>query len=101
MGFKNIQKDDKKICFIICANNEMFLEESIFYISQLDIPEGYSIDVISIAEAVSMAAGYNEGMQASDAKYKVYLHQDVFIFSQSYTVLSFLLLYFYLKKEQW
>lgn len=79
MSFENIQIDNKKICFIICTNNELFLEECIFYISQLDIPTGYSIDVISIAEAVSMAAGYNEGMQASDAKYKVYIHQDVFI----------------------
>lgn len=26
-----------------------------------------------------MCAGYNAGMQSSDAKYKVYLHQDVFI----------------------
>lgn len=79
MNCEDIQLDDKKICFIICANNEIFLEECIFYISQLEIPKDYSIDVISIAEATSMASGYNEGRKASGAKYKVYMHQDVFI----------------------
>ena len=79
MNFENIQTNDKKIFFIICTNNELFLEECIFYISQLEIPEGYFIDVISITEATGIAAGYNEGMYSSDAKFKVYIHQDVFI----------------------
>lgn len=71
--------NDHKFQFIICSNNEDYLEECILYLSLLEIPEGYSIDVISITEAESMAAGYNEGMKASDAKYKIYMHQDVFI----------------------
>lgn len=71
--------NENKFQFIICSNNEDFLAECITYISLLEVPEGYSVDVISILEAVSMAAGYNEGMRASDAKYKIYLHQDVFI----------------------
>ena len=37
------------------------------------------LDVIGVTEAPSMSAGYNAGMKSSDAKYKVYLHQDVFI----------------------
>lgn len=37
------------------------------------------LDVIGVTEAPSMCAGYNAGMKSSDAKYKVYLHQDVFI----------------------
>lgn len=71
--------DERKICFIICANKEYFLEECLYYIRQLTVPEGYTVDAISIADAKSMTAGYNEGMGATDAKYKVYLHQDVFI----------------------
>jgi len=71
--------NEHKFQFIICSNNEDFLAECITYLSLLDVPEGYSADVISISEAASMAAGYNEGMRASDAKYKIYLHQDVFI----------------------
>ena len=71
--------DERKICFIICSNKEYYLEECLFYINQLEVPEGYTIDFISISEAQSMTSGYNEGMNATDAKYKIYMHQDVFI----------------------
>lgn len=71
-----------KICFIICTNNKLLLGECLEYIAHLYVPDNYEIDVLTISEAVSMTAGYNEGMQASDAKYKVYLHQDVFIFNR-------------------
>jgi hypothetical protein len=37
------------------------------------------VDVIGIEEAQSMCEAYNAGMHSSDAQYKVYLHQDVFI----------------------
>lgn len=67
------------IAFIICVNDEMYFEECKYYIEQLDTPTGYSIDVIGIWDANSMCAAYNLGMQSSDAKYKVYMHQDVFI----------------------
>lgn len=49
------------------------------YLSLLHVPEGYQTDLITVEDAVSMAAGYNEGMAATDAKYKIYLHQDTFI----------------------
>ena len=70
--------DEKAICFIICSNDELYTEECIYYIARLYVPEDYHVDVLTIQDAVSMTAGYNEGMRASDAKYKVYLHQDVF-----------------------
>lgn len=71
--------NDKKICFIMCVNSQLFYEECIRYIERLVIPDGYEVDVIAVTEAESMTKGYNEAMQASDAKYKVYMHQDVFI----------------------
>lgn len=71
--------NEKEFCFIICSNNELYLQECLYYISQLIVPEGYSIDVLTVAEAKSMTAGYNEAMRCSQAKYKVYLHQDTFI----------------------
>lgn len=71
--------NEKKICFIMCVNDEQYEEECIRYIYQLHVPEGYEIEQVSVWGASSMAAGYNEGMQKSDAKYKVYLHQDVFV----------------------
>ncbi|MBE5923088.1 MAG: methyltransferase domain-containing protein [Lachnospiraceae bacterium] len=71
--------NEKKICFIMCVNNKEYEAEALYYINRLHIPEGYSIDSLSVWGATGMAAGYNEGMSASDAKYKVYLHQDTMI----------------------
>ena len=76
--------NDKQIAFIMCVNNDQYCNEAIRYINDLDVPKGYSIDVISIKEADSMAQGYNAAMQASDAKYKVYMHQDVFIVNKKF-----------------
>lgn len=76
--------NEKKFCFIMCVNDERYLEECTYYISRLKIPEGYEIDMLTIAEADSMASGYNAGMQGSDAKYKIYLHQDVFIVNRNF-----------------
>ncbi len=76
--------NDKKICFIVCSNDEKYEHECMRYVNCLEIPEGYEIEWITILEAKSMAGGYNEAMRASDAKYKVYLHQDVFIINKNF-----------------
>ena len=71
--------NENKIAFIICTNNQLYFNECCYYIDRLFLPEGFERDVIGIEGAPSMCAGYNAGMQSSDAKYKVYLHHDVFI----------------------
>ncbi|MCR5516765.1 MAG: glycosyltransferase family protein, partial [Lachnospira sp.] len=76
--------DDKKFAFIMCVNDEDMAAEALYYISRLDIPEGYSLEDIEVVDATSMTSGYNEGMKASDAKYKIYLHQDVMIVNKRF-----------------
>lgn len=76
--------NDKKFAFIQCSNNEMLLEESRKYLSRLIVPEGYEVDVITITEASSMTSGYNEAIACCDAKYKIYMHQDVFIVNRNF-----------------
>ncbi|QJW46345.1 hypothetical protein HA075_11265 [bacterium BFN5] len=76
--------NSKKICFITCVNNDEVYQECLLYIHNLDIPQGYSVETVSVKEAVSMASGLNQAMQKSDAKYKVYLHQDVFIINRKF-----------------
>ena len=71
--------NEKQIAFIICANDQLKLNECLMYLSFLKVPDGFSTDVITIGDAPGMCAGYNAAMNESDAKYKVYLHQDVFI----------------------
>lgn len=76
--------NDHKICFIYCVNNESLFKESLIYIHSLNIPEGYEIDIIPVFNPGSMAEGYNTAMVQSDAKYKVYLHEDVFIINKNF-----------------
>lgn len=83
-GRRKRKMNEKKICFIMCANDELYEEESIRYIRSLRIPEGYEIEQLSVKGARSMTSGYNEAMRQSDAKYKVYLHQDVFIVNKNF-----------------
>lgn len=68
----------------MCTNNEQQAEEAMFFINQLKVPKGYSVEVLTVSEAKCITAGYNEGMQATDAKYKVYLHQDVLIIENDF-----------------
>lgn len=76
--------NEKQIAFIMCINNEQEYEEAIYYIEQLYIPEGFTKDIITITNATSMAAGYKAAMESSEAKYKVYMHQDVFIYNRDF-----------------
>ena len=71
--------DEHKFCFIICTNDELQLQECVLYLNLLHVPDGYQTELITVTDAVSMTAGYNEAMRVSNAKYKIYLHQDSFI----------------------
>lgn len=76
--------DEKKICFIMCTNNELQSNEAMYFINKLNVPDGYSIDILTVWDAESITSGYNEGMEASNAKYKIYLHQDVLIIERDF-----------------
>ena len=71
--------DPKKIAFIACVNDEELYSRCKENIDKLEIPEGYSIEIQKIVGAGGMPSAYNQAMQKTDAKYKVYLHQDTFI----------------------
>lgn len=71
--------DQKKICIIMCSNEKEYELECKRFIDHLIIPDGFSLDVCVISDADSMTAGYNKAMSSSDAKYKIYIHHDVFI----------------------
>ena len=75
--------NDKKFCFIICTNNELMLNECLHYLDHLIVPKDYEIDLLTIQDASSITQGYTSAQQASDAKYKIYMHQDVFILNRN------------------
>lgn len=74
--------NDHKFTFILCTNDTVLLDECIHYINHLAIPDGYEADLLTITDAASITRGYNEGMEASDARYKIYIHQDVFVLNR-------------------
>lgn len=76
--------NSKKICFITAVNDERVYEECLFYIKNLKIPEDYEVEAIGIRDAYCMTNGYNKAMYESDAKYKIYIHQDVFIINTNF-----------------
>lgn len=71
--------NERKFSFIACVNDEAMYEESLLYLRHLEIPDGFSIDFVAIRGASSMTSGYEEGRRQSDAKYKIYMHQDVLV----------------------
>ena len=75
---------ENKVAFISCVNNEDEYAECKKYIERLAVPNGYDVEIIPIRNAKSMAAGYNRAMELSNAKYKIYLHQDVFIINTDF-----------------
>ena len=76
--------DEKKISFIICTNEGKTLEEALLYINHLKVPESYQIETLCIKDAKSITQAYNQAIHDSDAKYKVYMHQDVFIINKDF-----------------
>ena len=74
--------NSKKIAFISCVNDDVTYNECLRFIDALEIPEGYSIEKIAIKNARSITSGYNEGMKKTDAKYKIYIHQDTYIINR-------------------
>ena len=75
--------NDHKFCFIICTNNSLMLEECVHYINHLTVPEDFEIELLTVNDASSMTQGYNEALVSSDAKYKIYMHQDVFLLNKN------------------
>ena len=76
--------DNHKIAFITCVSNPNTYDECLYYINNLNVPKGYSVEAYGISDATSMASGYQYGMSISNAKYKVYLHQDSFIINSNF-----------------
>lgn len=69
--------DFHKFEFIYCVNNQAQFQESWQHVSVLNVPTGFTVNCTVLYNADSMASGYNQALQNSNAKYKIYLHQDV------------------------
>ena len=71
--------DAHKVAFITCVNDAHWYDECRLYLEALHLPAGMTAEYLPVCGAASMCAGYNEAMERSNAKYKVYLHQDTLV----------------------
>lgn len=79
----NKQYDASKIAIITCANDDEMYDEAVRYINKLHVPVGMSVDLLKIVGAGSMTEGYQAAMESSDAKYKLYMHQDCLVINKN------------------
>ncbi|MBU3112285.1 glycosyltransferase family protein [Clostridium lacusfryxellense] len=70
--------------FIIAVNDEVVFKKCELYINNLIIPTDFQIEIIPIRDAEYLTKAYNKCMYSSDSKYKVYLHQDVFVINRNF-----------------
>ena len=75
--------NDKKFAFITCVNSDYWYDECTLYLKSLNVPKNFSVEIIPVRGAKSMTEGYNSAMKNSDAKYKIYLHQDTFVVNKN------------------
>lgn len=71
--------DEHKLAIILCVNDERYYEECLYYIESQHLPEDMQIEIFPITDALSICSAYNQAMRITDARYKLYLHQDVFL----------------------
>lgn len=75
---------EKKIAFITCINDQAMYAESLQYLRNLYIPEDMAVEIIPMEGCSSMASAYNAAMKQTNARYKVYLHQDTYIVNRNF-----------------
>lgn len=75
--------DEYQFLFVTCVNDENLYNICTSFIKNLIIPEKYTVDLFPVRSTKSMAEGYNLALKHK-AKYKIYLHQDTFIYNQNF-----------------
>lgn len=72
------------IRFIICYDEERYLEECIYYINKLQIPLGFGIEIVSVKGVCSLSEEHNAAIQKYKGKYKIFLDQRTFIIRDTF-----------------
>ncbi len=69
----------EKISVIICVNDERKFAECELYLRQQELPIGYELEIMAIRDAESIFAAYEYARSISNNRYKIYMHQDVYL----------------------
>ena len=76
--------NERKFAFMACVNDKILYKQCLKHIDSLRIRDGYSIEKIDMVGARNINEAYNNAMKRSDAKFKIYLHQDTFIKNKNF-----------------
>ena len=82
---KDAKGSAETVAYILCASNPDYVNELLLYLQRQRLAEGDSGSIYVIWNSKSMTSGYNLAMALSKAKYKIYIHQDTFLFDRDYT----------------
>ncbi|MFP3154899.1 glycosyltransferase [Lachnospiraceae bacterium ZAX-1] len=75
--------NNKQIALIIHIVNSELAAAALEAVNNLVIPSGYTLDVITVEQSGSTTEAYQAAMQESDAKYKIYLHENTMIVNKN------------------
>ncbi len=67
------------IAFITPVKDENQYRICLQYLDKLEIPSGYTVEKIAVFGGFSIAEVYQRAMEASTARYKIYLHVDGYV----------------------
>ncbi len=67
------------IAFITPVKDETQYRICLQYLDALEVPSGYTVEKIAIFGGSSIAEVYQRAMEASTARYKIYLHVDGYV----------------------
>ena len=70
-------QEEKKIAVIIARSGEALPAELLMSLRLLEQPAGFTMEFVEVEGKAGMAAAYGQAMEASAAKYKVYLDERV------------------------
>lgn len=76
--------DPHGIAFITCVSDPELYAETLAYLRALTVPAPCAVEFIAVESDQGIAFAYNEAMIKTKAKYKVYLHQDVFVVDRNF-----------------
>jgi GT2 family glycosyltransferase len=71
--------DPRAIAFITAVTDEAQYRICLQYLDALQIPSGYDVEKIAVFGGASMPECYQRAMDASTARYKIYLHVDTYV----------------------
>lgn len=76
--------NERKFCFIFSVNNDEIFDIALQHVKQLIVPPEYFVDYIKVTGSLGLTNAYNTAMNSSNAKYKIYMHQDVLLLNRNF-----------------